>query len=57
LQKPGIDAHPDPKRMLHAVVAPLDVQLGEAVLHVERHAHACLGVFRFSLALGIAEED
>ena len=43
--------------MLDAGAAPFDVELGELALHVGGHAQARLGVLRFALGVGIAEED
>ena len=43
--------------MLDAGVAPLGVELGEPVLHLERHAQAGLGVLGLALGFRVAEED
>ena len=43
--------------MLDAGVAPFGIELGEPVLHLDRHAQAGLRILGFALGLGIAEED
>jgi len=55
--KSAVDSHPHTERKFDAGIAPVGVEAGDAVLHLDRHAKACLGVFGVAFCLGIAKED
>jgi hypothetical protein len=53
---PGIDAHASPERLLDALLAPFDVELGKPALHLERHADAGVRILDDTLRCQVTKE-
>ena len=52
----GVDADAGAERLLDAALAPLGVELGQALLHGDGHPHAGARVLGHALGLRVAEE-
>ena len=53
----GIDAHAHAERVFDPFVAPFGIELHDAALHVDRHAHAGSRILGLALGFRVAEED
>src|SRR5215813_10312091 len=56
IAKTRIYSHSHPERVFDPTVAPLRIQAGNPMLHLDRHAQAGPGVFRVALGFRIAEK-